>query len=85
MKEGKVYIDDSPAEEISKGRELGIESPRRNSPVKDNLERWKQMKEATQEGQKCVMRAKIDMKSKNGVMRDPNFFRVIDAVHYRTG
>lgn len=85
MKEGKAYIDDTTAEQISKDRETGVESIRRNASIKENLDRWKQMKDGTPEGQKCVMRAKIDMKSKNGVMRDPNLFRVVLTPHHRTG
>lgn len=86
LKEGKAYIDDSTAEQINEQREKMIESPSRNLPVAKNLQRWKQMKEGTPEGQGYVLRGKIDMKSKNGVLRDPNLYRVVaDVPHHRTG
>lgn len=39
---------------------------------------------AYEEGQ-CVLRAKIDMKHKNVIMRDPIMYRILKKEHPRTG
>ena len=85
IKMGKAYIDDIPPEEMHKGRMEGIESPNRNNTVEKNLKMFEEMKNGTEYGKKCVMRAKIDMKHKDKAMRDPSMYRCIDATHYRTG
>lgn len=36
-------------------------------------------------GQKCCVRAKIDMSSPNGCMRDPTIYRCKNEPHPRTG
>jgi len=46
---------------------------------------WKKMKEATEEGKKFALRAKIDYLSLNGTMRDPVIYRYVDTHHNRTG
>ncbi|EKE40981.1 hypothetical protein ENUP19_0121G0223 [Entamoeba nuttalli] len=82
---GKAYIDDIDPEEMHKGRMEGIESPNRNNTLEKNMKMWEEMKNGTEYGKKCVMRAKIDMKHKNKALRDPSLWRCIDAPHYRTG
>lgn len=66
-------------------RKAMIESPFRNQPIEESLRQWQEMKLGSPEGQKCVLRAKIDMQSKVGCMRDPNIFRVVLIPHHRTG
>ena len=46
---------------------------------------WKEMKEGTVLGQQCCIRAKIDMQSFNGCMRDPTIYRCKPEPHVRTG
>lgn len=46
---------------------------------------WEEMKAGTDYGQRCCMRAKIDMNSNNGCMRDPTLYRCKNAPHPRTG
>lgn len=53
--------------------------------MEKNLELWKEMKEGTDKGLKCVFRAKIDPASENGVLRDPNLYRCVTTPHYRVG
>lgn len=53
--------------------------------VKKNLELWEEMKKGTEKGQKCCVRAKIDMQSANGCLRDPTIYRCKNEVHPRTG
>ena len=43
------------------------------------------MQAGTQCGQKCCVRAKIDMNSVNGCMRDPTIYRCKNEPHPRTG
>lgn len=53
--------------------------------VEQNLKMWAEMKAGTERGQSCCMRAKIDMNSNNGCMRDPTLYRCKNAPHPRTG
>lgn len=46
---------------------------------------WEEMKKGTSIGQKCCIRAKIDMKSDNGCLRDPTMYRCKPEIHVRTG
>lgn len=46
---------------------------------------WKEMLNGTELGQKCCVRAKIDMQSHNGCMRDPTIYRCKNEPHPRTG
>ncbi|PHJ23474.1 glutamate-trna ligase [Cystoisospora suis] len=86
IKEGKFYVDDTPTEVMREQRGEGIESCRRNVPIEENLQRWAEMLKGTPEGQKCCVRAKIDMQSKNKCMRDPVMYRcVVDIPHHRHG
>lgn len=50
-----------------------------------NLTLWQQMVQGTEAGQKCCVRAKIDMSSPNGCMRDPTIYRCKNEPHPRTG
>ena len=46
---------------------------------------WEEMKKASDIGVKCAVRAKIDMGSDNGCMRDPTIFRCKPETHVKTG
>ncbi|XP_029449039.1 bifunctional glutamate/proline--tRNA ligase isoform X4 [Rhinatrema bivittatum] len=85
IEEGKAYVDDTPAEQMKMEREQRIESKHRNNPVKKNQQMWEEMKKGTEYGQTCCLRAKIDMSSNNGCMRDPTLFRCKNQPHPRTG
>ena len=45
------------------------------------MKMWKEMKEGSEFGQKCCVRAKIDMQSANGCMRDPTMYRCKNEPH----
>ncbi|XP_072266395.1 bifunctional glutamate/proline--tRNA ligase [Pyxicephalus adspersus] len=85
IKEGKAYVDDTPAEQMKAEREQRIESKHRSNSVEKNWQMWEEMKKGTTYGQTCCLRAKIDMKSNNGCMRDPTLFRCKTQPHPRTG
>lgn len=89
IREGKAYVDDQSAEEISAGRktinEAGVNSPYRERSVEESLDLFRRMKNGEfKEGEK-VLRAKIDMASPNMLMRDPIMYRIIYSSHHRTG
>uniref|UniRef100_A0A8D3AHW1 Bifunctional glutamate/proline--tRNA ligase n=1 Tax=Scophthalmus maximus TaxID=52904 RepID=A0A8D3AHW1_SCOMX len=85
LSEGKAYIDNTPPEQMKQEREQRTESKCRNNTVEQNMKMWSEMKAGTESGQTCCMRAKIDMKSNNGCLRDPTLYRCKNASHPRTG
>ncbi|PKU48946.1 hypothetical protein llap_802 [Limosa lapponica baueri] len=85
IQEGKAYVDDTPAEQMKAEREQRVESKHRNNCVNKNLQMWEEMKKGSEYGQTCCLRAKIDMSSNNGCMRDPTLYRCKNQPHPRTG
>jgi glutaminyl-tRNA synthetase len=89
INEGKAYVDDLSAEEIRQHRgtltEPGKESPHRNRGVKENLDLFERMRKGEFPDGSRVLRAKIDMASKNLNMRDPVMYRILRSEHHRTG
>lgn len=85
LQEGKAYIDDTPPDVMKQEREQRIESHNRSNSVEKNMQMWEEMKKGTEYGQTCCMRAKIDMNSNNGCLRDPTLYRCKNAPHPRTG
>ncbi|XP_074846044.1 bifunctional glutamate/proline--tRNA ligase isoform X2 [Carettochelys insculpta] len=85
IQEGKAYVDNTPAEQMKMEREQRIESKHRSNSVEKNLQMWEEMKKGTECGQTYCLRAKIDMNSNNGCMRDPTIYRCKKQPHPRTG
>jgi len=89
IKTGKAYVCDLTAEEMRQYRgtltEPGKESPYRNRSVEENLALFEKMRAGEFEEGTHVLRAKIDMASKNITMRDPVMYRIKKEGHYRTG
>lgn len=89
IREGKAYVDDQTAEEISAGRktvnEPGVNSPYRNRSVEENLDLFRRMKNGEFKEATKVLRAKVDMASPNMLMRDPIMYRILFSNHHRTG
>ncbi|XP_051502730.1 bifunctional glutamate/proline--tRNA ligase-like [Myxocyprinus asiaticus] len=85
LQEGKAYIDDTPPDVMKQEREQRVESHNRSNSVEKNMQMWEEMKKGTKYGQTCCMRAKIDMNSNNGCLRDPTLYRCKNAPHPRTG
>lgn len=85
LKEGKAYCDDTEGEQMKIEREQKIESKNRNNSVEKNFEMWREMLKGSEAGQKCCVRAKINMESLNGTMRDPTIYRCKNEPHPRTG
>ncbi len=89
IKEGKAYVCDLSAEQISATRGSfgvpGQESPYRNRSVEENLDLFRRMRAGEFEDGAKVLRAKIDMSSPNINMRDPVIYRICHATHPHTG
>ncbi len=89
IKNGKAYVDSQSSEEMAaqKGTptQPGIDGPFRNRSIEENLQLFEAMKNGDFEEGKHVLRAKIDMTSKNMLMRDPLIYRVLHRHHHRTG
>ena len=89
IKKGKAYVDSQSSEEmaIQKGTPStpGIDSPFRNRSVEENLDLFQRMKAGEFTEGTHILRAKIDMKSTNMLMRDPIMYRILHKHHHRTG
>ncbi len=86
---GKAYVDSQTGDEIRKNRgnyhEPGVDSPFRTRTVAENLDLLRRMRAGEFPDGAHVLRAKIDMQSKNLNMRDPLLYRIKHAKHHRTG
>ena len=89
IKKGKAYVDSQSSEEMAaqKGTPStpGTDSPYRNRSVEENLNLFDRMKNGEFEEGTHILRAKIDMKSTNMLMRDPIMYRILKRHHHRTG
>src|SRR5690349_11915297 len=69
IRDGKAYVDTQTTEQIRAGRgdfhHPGVESPFRNRSVEENLELFRKMRDGGFEEGAAVLRAKIDMASKD--------------------
>lgn len=89
INEGKAYVDDLNAEQISEYRgtvtRAGKESPYRNRTTEENLDLFTRMKYGEFPDGSKVLRAKVDMAHPNMLMRDPIMYRILHTDHHRTG
>lgn len=89
IKDGLAYVDDSTSEQIAelKGtpQTEGKDSSFRSRTIEENLQLFSDMKEGKYKDGEKVLRAKIDMKSTNMLLRDPIIYRIKHAHHHRTG
>jgi len=89
IRKGLAYVDSQPTEAIREGRgtvtEPGVPSPYRDRSVEENLDLFRRMRAGEFEDGAHVLRGKIDMASPNMLMRDPVFYRIRHAHHYRQG
>ena len=89
IKNGEAYVDSQPSEVIAEQKgtptEPGKNSPYRDRSVEENLELFARMKNGETPEGAHVLRAKIDMASRNMLMRDPVMYRILHKKHHRTG
>jgi glutaminyl-tRNA synthetase len=89
IQRGLAYVDSQSLEEIREGRgdfyKPGVNSPYRDRGVEENLELLAKMRAGDFEEGEHVLRAKIDMASKDVNLRDPLMYRIRKVTHHRTG
>ena len=85
LHEGNAYMDDSTSDAMFEQRKTFQPSPRRETPVHENLARFEDMLNKVEEGRGWCMRAKLDYQSKNKCCMDPVMFRHVEEPHNRTG
>jgi len=85
----KAYVCDLNEEEIRLYRGTvttpGQISPSAKRSVEENLDLFHRMRNGEFQDGAYVLRARIDMESKNMKMRDPLLYRIRHAHHYKTG
>ncbi|KAI8393800.1 tRNA synthetases class I, catalytic domain-containing protein [Radiomyces spectabilis] len=85
IKEGKAYVDDTDQATMRDERMKGLPSKCRDLSVEENLRRFEEMKNGTEFGQTCCLRAKIKHDDLNGTLRDPVIYRCNLTPHHYTG
>ena len=89
IERGLAYVDEQDGDTISAQRggygRPGVESPFRDRPVEENLERFRAMRAGELADGSAVLRARIDMQHENMQLRDPVMYRIRAVHHHRTG
>ncbi|HEX9825093.1 MAG TPA: glutamine--tRNA ligase/YqeY domain fusion protein [Flavobacteriaceae bacterium] len=89
IKDGKAYVDSQSSEAMAEQKgtptQPGVDGPYRNRSVEENLELFNRMKNGEFAEGSHILRAKIDMKHPNMLMRDPIMYRILKKHHHRTG
>src|ERR1700747_251972 len=89
VRAGKAYVDNQSQDEIRATRgtltEPGTNSPFRERSVAENLDLFRRMRAGEFPNGARALRAKIDMASGNINLPDPVLYRILHAVHPRTG
>ena len=83
IKKNLAYVDNTDVETMRKQRQAKIESPCRSFPIEKNLEIYEKMLKG--EADEYCLRAKINMASDNGCLKDPVLGRTNRTPHQRTG
>ena len=89
IERGLAYVDSQTLAEIREGRgdfyKPGVNSPYRDRSVGESLDLFARMRAGELEEGAAVLRAKIDMASKDVNLRDPLMYRIRKVTHHRTG
>jgi hypothetical protein len=85
IENGQAFMDDTPQEEMKEERADRIESKHRNQTPEEAKDKFFIMNSGSSEGARWCLRAKIDMQSDNGTLRDPVLFRQNLQPHHRSG
>ncbi|KAJ2567067.1 glutamate--tRNA ligase [Coemansia sp. RSA 1813] len=85
IQKGLAYVDDTDQLTMRTERGDGVASRCRDLSVEDNLARFQEMKDGTEFGQTCCLRAKMSVDNPNKSMRDPVIYRCNLTPHHRTG
>lgn len=81
IKMGKAYVCKLPKEKAKLFREKMIPSPFRDQPIEETLKEFELMKSGYYGEGEAVLRAKIDYKSVDNLMRDPVLYRIMYTPH----
>ena len=88
IKQGKAYVDSQSSEAMAEQKgtptQVGVDGPFRNRSVEENLDLFNRMKNGEFDEGEHILRAKIDMKHPNMLMRDPIMYRILKKHHHRT-
>ena len=89
VRHGLAYVDDASEEAIREARGSvtvpGRPTPSRDRSPDENLDLLRRMRAGEFPDGHAVLRARIDLASKNMLMRDPVLYRIRHATHYRRG
>ena len=89
IERGLAYVDSQSLDAIRQSRgdfySPGVNSPFRDRGVEENLDLFARMRAGGFEEGAHVLRAKIDMASKDVNLRDPLMYRIRKVTHHRTG
>jgi glutamyl-tRNA synthetase len=85
IQNGLAYMDNTPQEQMKLERADRKDSVHREQSPDEAMTFFDDMRSGSEEGSKWCLRAKIDMKSDNGTMRDPVLFRQNLTPHHRSG
>jgi glutaminyl-tRNA synthetase len=89
IEKGLAYVDLRDEETIRETRgdfhKPGVPSPDRDRTPEENLALFRKMRDGGFEEGAAVLRAKIDLQSKDVKLRDPLMYRIKKAPHHRTG
>lgn len=89
IEKGLAYVDLRDEETIRETRgdfhKAGVASPDRDRSAEENLELFRKMRDGGFDEGAAVLRAKIDLQSKDVKLRDPLMYRIKKAPHHRTG
>jgi len=85
IKQKEAFVCSCSQEKMKELRDKMKECEHRKNKVEKNLELWKDMIGKKYKEGKIILRLKGDMKSNNGVMRDPVIFRVSYHAHFIQG
>jgi glutamyl-tRNA synthetase len=84
--QGKAYMDDTPQEQMKEERANRIESKYRNKQTPAEARQlFLDMCDGRPDTDRWCLRAKMDMASDNGTLRDPVLYRQNLTPHHRTG
>ena len=78
-------MDDTPQEKMREERLNMLNSARRDTSPEENLQLFESLYRGEPEARAFCLRAKINMQSENGTMRDPVMYRYNETPHHRTG
>ena len=85
IQNGLAYMDNTPQEQMKIERNDRKNSVHRDQTPADAMKYFDLMCSGSEEGSVWCLRAKIDMSSNNGTLRDPVLFRQNTTPHHRSG